>query len=144
MVYAIPPIYAPDAPRNLAPYPAAPVYDFRRNAFVRMPNGQPLVHDGHAAWVQWCVKATLTERNTYLAYGPNHGTEIDRIIGTNDAALAHAKIAATITGALTRNRFTEAVDMFEFTDQADGTAVSFRVTSIVGTTETINLLFSGG
>ena len=96
--------------------------DFRRDGANRM-----IPADGREAYMQWCLKVIATEREAFLAYDSDIGTELEDISDLPDWESRESEIESTITDALMVHPATEAVYDFEFEHSADECRVTFIV-----------------
>jgi len=118
---------------QLAPeYPKSYLFDFEKGDFVRDGTGRIVVCDGHTAWVQWCIKAVMTERFSCLAYSGNYGVEIDGALKQPTRAAVETEVERTITEALLADPRTYAVRDFSFEWRGNELCVSFTVIPVVG------------
>ena len=118
---------------QLAPeYPRSYLFDFDKGDFVRDGTGRIVVCDGHTAWVQWCIKAVMTERFSRLAYSGNYGVEIDEALKQPTRAAVETEVERTITEALLADPRTYAVRDFSFEWRGNELYVSFTVIPVVG------------
>ena len=122
------------APSLTAPqqreYKPAPKFDFETGDFVRDGAGRIVIAEGKEAYMEWCVKQCLTERNTRLAYSAKIGVEIDAAVkeSKSDPAAVQSAIERTITEALMVHPATEYVRQFQFAwEGSDSLHVSFVV-----------------
>jgi len=113
-------------------YPKSYLFDFEKWDFARDAAGRIAIADGHTAWVQWCIKAVLTERFACLAYSWNYGAEVEQALKQPDRALVEMEIERTITEALMADPRTELVRDFSFKWRADELYVSFTVVPVIG------------
>ena len=113
-------------------YPESYFFDFEKGDFVRDGAGRIVIADGHRAWVQWCIKAVITERFSYLAYSGNYGAEIDEALKQPTRAAVETEVERTITEALLADPRTYAVRDFSFEWRGDELYVSFTVIPVVG------------
>ena len=128
-----PPTIVEQQQPQLAPeYPKSYLFDFGKGDFVLDGAGRIVIADGYTAWVQWCVKAVMTERFSCLAYSGNYGVEIQKAIKQPDRTLAEMEIERTITEALLADPRTELVRDFSFKWYADELYVSFTVVPVIG------------
>lgn len=107
-------------------------FDFVKGDFVMDGAGRVIQTDGHAAWVQWCVKTVMTERFACLAYSWNYGVEVEQARKQPDRALVEMEIERTITEALLVDPRTELVRDFAFRWHADELYVSFTIVPVIG------------
>lgn len=119
-------------------YPSAPLWDFEAGDFVQS-GGRIAMVDGYRAWVQWCVKAVITERATYLVYTDEHGTDLEELsqLATRDEV--ESQITDTITDALLIDPRTSSVTGFTFEWEGDECRVGFTVEPTIGTTERVEV-----
>jgi len=113
-------------------YPESYLFDFEKSDFVLDGAGRIVIADGYTAWVQWCIKAVLTERFAYLAYSGNYGVEIDRALKQPTRAVVETEVERTITEALLADPRTYAVRDFSFEWRGDELYISFVVIPVVG------------
>jgi len=113
-------------------YPESYLFDFEKWDFARDAAGRIAIADGHTAWVQWCIKAVLTERFACLAYSRNYGAEVEQALKQPDRALVEMEIKRTITEALLVDPRTELVKDFSFKWHADELYVSFTIMPVIG------------
>jgi hypothetical protein len=113
-------------------YPKSYLFDFEKGDFVIDGAGRIVIADGYTAWVQWCIKAVLTERFAYLAYSENYGVEIDKALKQPTRAAVETEVERTITEALLVDPRTYAVRGFSFEWRGDELYVSFTVIPVVG------------
>jgi hypothetical protein len=119
------------------------LFDFEKGDFVSDGAGRVVTCDGYTAWVQWCVKAVLTERLAYPAYSQDYGVEMEEAQAQTDPSAVESEIERTITEALLMDPRTESVQNFSFDRQGDQLTVSFDITPTVGTTEHVEVTISG-
>lgn len=113
-------------------YGDAPMWDFDAGDFVT-DNGRLRILDGYAAWVQWCVKATLVPRYAHIIYGDDYGTEFDDVREAVTRQDAQDRAADTIREALMVDPRTGNVGDFEFEWEGDQLRVTFTVEPMIGT-----------
>jgi len=113
-------------------FPKAPLFDFAKGDFVLDGAGRVVMADGVRAWVQWCVKAVLTERFAYPIYGPEYGTQLTEIVKQSDRAMVEAMLEREITEALLIDPRTEMVRDFVFEWRGDGLHIQFTVVPVEG------------
>jgi len=108
------------------------LFDFKKGDFVLDGAGRVVEADGHTAWVQWCVKAVMTERFSCLAYSGDYGVEIDEALKQPTRAAVETEVERTITEALLADPRTYAVRDFSFEWRGEELYVSFTVIPVVG------------
>lgn len=109
-------------------YKPAPMFDFESGDFVRDGANRIVLADGQEAYMEWCLKQCVTERNTRLAYSEKIGVEIISAAKNNDIIAIESAIERTITEALMVNPATEYVRNFAFSwEGGDSLHVSFVV-----------------
>lgn len=96
--------------------------DFRRDGAYRMT-----VATGKEAFIQWCRKVVMTERDAFLAYSTDIGIEGEAALAEGDRAAVESALEKTITEALMVNTHTEYVRDFEFSWQGDDLRMIFTV-----------------
>lgn len=117
-------------------------WDFEAGDFVQA-GGRIATVDGYRAWVQWCVKAVLTERASYLVYTDEYGVDLEDLpqLGTRDEA--ESQIIDTLTEALLADPRTGSVSGFTFTWEGDEARVAFDLEPAIGTTEHVEVTIRG-
>ncbi len=110
--------------------------DFRRDGAHRMTSST-----GKEAYIQWCIKTVQTERDAFLAYSTNIGTEIETELAQGDRESVESELEKTITEALMVNNHTEYVRGFEFVWNADSINVSFIIKGREWEEETVNVSY---
>lgn len=108
--------------------------DFRRDGAYRMTTAT-----GKEAYMQWCRKAVMTERDTCLAYSTDIGIEGEAALAEADRAAVESALEKTITEALMVNTHTEYVRSFEFQWKADELRITFTVKGKEWEEATINI-----
>lgn len=96
--------------------------DFRRDGAYRMTTST-----GKEAYMQWCRKVVMTERDACLAYSTDIGIEGEAALAEADRAAVESALEKTITEALMVNTHTEYVRDFEFIWGADELRMTFTV-----------------
>ncbi|MDU0203828.1 DUF2634 domain-containing protein [Paenibacillus sp. MAH-36] len=66
--------------RGAVGFGRCPKFDYALGEFVLTQTGRIAECSGTEAWLQWCQKALLTQRYTYLAYSRAYGQEFDDLI----------------------------------------------------------------
>jgi len=128
-----PPTIVEQEQPQLAPeYPKSYLFDFVKGDFVLDGAGRIVIADGYTAWVQWGVKAVMTERFSYLAYSGNYGVEIEEALKQPTRAAVETEVERTITEALLADPRTYAVRNFSFEWRGNELYVSFNVIPVVG------------
>ena len=130
--FELPTIVEQEQPQLAPEYPKSYLFDFEKGDFVKDGTGRIVVCDGNTAWVQWCVKAVMTERFSCLAYSRNYGAEIDEALKQPTRAAVETEVERTITEALLADPRTYAVRDFSFEWKGDEMYVSFTVIPVVG------------
>lgn len=110
--------------------------DFRRDAAYRMT-----VATGKEAYIQWCRKVVMTERDAFLAYSTDIGIEGEAALAEADRAAVESALEKTITEALMVNTHTEYVRGFEFTWCADDLRMTFTVKGKEWEETTVSVLY---
>lgn len=113
-------------------------WDFAAGDF-EMSAGRLSPVDGYQAWVQWCVKAALTERGAYLVYSDDHGSDLDELRAQGSRGEVEAYITDAITDALEVDIRTGGVSDFTFAWDGDRVDVSFIAEPATGTPERVSL-----
>lgn len=84
--------------------------DFRLDGAGRMAGAS-----GREAYMQWCIKAVMTERDAFLSYSTKYGAELETSLAQSDRASVEASLERTITEAIMANPKTEYCRDFTFT-----------------------------
>ena len=84
--------------------------DFRLDGAGRMAGAS-----GREAYMQWCIKTVMTERDVFLAYSTKYGAELETSLAQSDRASVEASLERTITEAIMANPKTEYCRDFTFT-----------------------------
>lgn len=132
----------PDEIEDVEPivtYGTSWLFDFDAGDFVTVA-GKVSEADEYRAWVQWCVKAALTERGVFAVYDDQHGVDLEQelqaSLGPDDS---EGIIEASITEALLVDPRTASVYGFGFVHEGDEIGVSFTVEPTIGTTAHVEL-----
>lgn len=102
-------------------------FDYEKGDFVLDGSHRMVEAEGREAYMQWCMKVVGTERDTFLAYDDDIGTEFDEISNVPDRESRESEIEETITDALMVHPCTEYVRDFKFEHTADSCLVTFAV-----------------
>ena len=102
-------------------------FDFDTGDFVRDGAHRMTTSTGKEAFMQWCQKVVMTERDACLAYSTDIGIEGEYALSLVDHDAVEAALEQTITEALMVNVHTEYVRDFEFTWSADEIRIRFAV-----------------
>ena len=94
-------------------------WDPQRGDFVRNAAGKIQECDGQEAFMTWCLKVSVTERNSCLAYSDEIGVEMDDALFQDDEKTTESMVQRTIEDALMVNPRTESVDNFSFSWNGD-------------------------
>ena len=130
--FELPTIVEQEQPQLAPEYPKSYLFDFEKGDFVKDGTGRIVVCDGNTAWVQWCIKAVMTERFSCLAYSRNYGVEIEEALKQPTRAAVETEVERTITEALLADPRTYAVRDFLFEWRGNELYVSFTVIPVVG------------
>lgn len=125
-VFDVPEIQTP-APAEEQKYKPSIFFDYELGDFKRDGANKMLLSDGKEAYMQWCMKAVLTERLCCLSYSSDIGTEAEAALKQADTEAVESSLERTITEALMVNPRTEYVRGFEFLWDSDRLHVSFAV-----------------
>lgn len=117
-------------------------FDFTKGDFVLDGAGKVLQTDEHIAWAHWCVKAVLTERFAYLAYGTEYGCELVQARKQASRQAVEAELERVITEALLADPRTGIVKNFVFSWQGDDVHVMFTAIPVIGAPERINTVIT--
>ena len=108
-------------------YKPAPLFDFEKGDFVLDGAGRLVMATGKEAYIQWCIKACITERYTKMAYSDKYGVEIAAAIKEPDRQAVQSAIIKTITEALMVHPATEYVRQFQVRWDSEHVYVTFLV-----------------
>lgn len=108
-------------------YRSSVYFDFDQGDFVRDGANKLVRADGRQAFVQWCKKVVATEREAFLAYSSEIGTEFEEMEDFPDRDSRECEIERTITEALLVHPATEYVRDFEFDYSSGEASVAFTV-----------------
>jgi len=100
--------------------------------FVQTGSGDVVEVDGLTAWVQWCVKAILTQRLAFVVYDWNYGADIESCLKQPTRAVTEAELEREITEALLTDPRTAEVKNFRFEWSGDELTVWFTVVNALG------------
>lgn len=112
----------PDDPEYEERYRPSVYFDFEKGDFLRDGANKLVQADGREAFAQWCQKVVATEREEFLAYSEEIGTEFEDMDDFPDRTARESEIERTITEALLVHPATEYVRNFKF-DYSSGMAV---------------------
>ena len=110
--------------------------DFRQDGAYRMTTST-----GKEAFMQWCRKTVMTERDAFLAYSTDIGVETEAALAQGDHAAVESALEKTITEALMVNTHTEYVRGFEFEWAADELRMTFTVKGKEWEETTVSVLY---
>ena len=125
-VIEVPEITIPGQSAN-RPYPASVFFDFEKGDFVRDGACRMVSASGFDTYMQWCRKVCLTERDRFLSYSTDIGTEAESAMSQADRAAVESALERTITEALMVNVHTEYVRNFVFQWTGNTLDVDFTV-----------------
>lgn len=117
----------PDDPVYEERYRPSVFFDFETGDFVRDGANKLVRADGREAYMQWCQKVVATEREQFLAYSDDIGTEFEDMEDFPDRDTKESEIERTITEALLVHPATEYVRNFSFEYDSGKAYVSFTV-----------------
>lgn len=126
-------------------YRPSVAFDFEKGDFVRDGSNKMVRADGREAYMQWCWKVVQTEREAFLAYSDEIGTEFEHMEDFPDRDSRESEIERTITDALLVHPATEYVRDFIFDYSSGDAVVSFIVKGAQWEEEeTISTVFEKG
>ena len=102
-------------------------FDFETGDFARTKSNNILASTEEEAFIQWCKKVVLTERDTALAYSTDIGIESEDALQEEGREAVESELERTITEALMVHPATEYVTDFEFTWGPDCVYITFTV-----------------
>jgi len=113
-------------------FPKSWLWDWDICDFVQTGSGDVVEVDGLTAWVQWCVKAILTQRLAFVVYDWNYGADIESCLKQPTRAVTEAELEREITEALLTDPRTAEVKNFRFEWSGDELTVWFTVVNALG------------
>lgn len=113
-------------------YGSGPSFNFTTGDFVLDSAGDVEQDDGLTAWAIWCAKAVLTQRNAYLIYDAQYGTDLDTIEGAPSQTYAAAVAQVVITEALLADRRTASVSGFTTSWLGETLTIAMTVQPVIG------------
>jgi len=119
------------------------LFDFEKGDFVTDGAGRVVEADGHTAWVQWCVKAVLTERFAHVIYSTDYGSEIEQALKQPSRKAVEAELERVITEALLVDPRTELVKDFAFQWEGNAVKVSFTAVPVIGESARLEVVLNG-
>lgn len=125
-------------------YPKSWLFDFDTGDFVLDGAGNVVEADGLTAWVQWCVKAVLTQRLAFVVYNWDYGVDIENVMKQPTRAVIEAELEKEITEALMTDPRTAEVKNFAFEWSGDELHVNFDIVSVAGFTTQLNVALTRG
>ena len=108
-------------------YSPSVYFDYTTGDFLRDGSNRMLESNGKDAYIQWCMKACSTERESFLAYSRDYGVEFEKLARIPDRESRELEIERQITDALMVNPATEYVRDFVFRHSGDECHVTFTV-----------------
>lgn len=113
-------------------FPKSWLWDWDICDFVQTGSGDVVEVDGLTAWVQWCVKAILTQRLAFVVYDWNYGADIESCLKQPTRAVTEAELEREITETLLTDPRTAEVKNFRFEWSGDELTVWFTVVNALG------------
>ena len=95
--------------------------------YVRNAANQVVECTGEEGYMIWCMKVSMTERYSCLAYSNDIGVEMEDALAQDDEKTVESMVERTIRDALLVNPRTEWVRDFEFEWNGDSMNCSFKV-----------------
>jgi len=106
-------------------------FDYRLGEFVLTPTGKVAVSEGTDAWLEWCKKAVMTNRYTFLAYSRNYGQEYETLIGQSlPRGAIESEIKRLTMECLMADPRTKSVQDFSFQWESDRIAFTCTVKNV--------------
>lgn len=139
-VFEVPEIEAQTQQKN-RPYKPSVFFDFEAGDFKLDGAYRMTPSTGKEAYMQWCRKVVMTERDAFLAYSTDIGIEGEAALAETDRAAVQSALERTITEALMVNTHTEYVRGFEFTWRADELRMTFTVKGKEWEETTVSVLY---
>lgn len=140
-VFDVPEIDTPTQSDNRQ-YKPSVFFDYEKGDFRLDGAHRITVSTGKEAYMQWCRKIVMTERDAFLAYSTDIGIEGEAALAEGDRAAVESEYEKTITEALMVNTHTEYVRGFEFTWRADEVWITFIVKGKEWEETTISVSYS--
>ena len=95
--------------------------------YKRTMKWNPVECTGEEGYMIWCMKVSMTERYSCLAYSNDIGVEMEDALAQDDEKTVESMVERTIRDALLVNPRTEWVRDFEFEWNGDSMNCSFKV-----------------
>ena len=92
--------------------------------FVRNAANQVVECTGEEGYMIWCMKVSMTERYSCLAYSNDIGVEMEDALAQDDEKTVESMVERTIRDALLVNPRTEWVRDFEFESYSELSSIS--------------------
>ena len=124
-------------------YPSV-FFDYEKGDFVLDGAHRMVKAEGYEAWIQWCLKVVGTERDSFLAYSEDIGTEFEDLANVPEWEARESEIEETITEALLVHPCTEWVRDFEFEHEPDACRVTFTVKGYGWDEQVLKTVVTGG
>lgn len=137
-VFNVPEIQVQTQPKNRR-YKSSVYFDFEKGDFRQDGAYRLVASTGKEAYMQWCIKVVMTERDAFLAYSTDIGVEAERALRQEDRAAVESALEKTISEALMVNTHTEYVRNFEFRYDKDELHLKFTVKGKEWEEETIGV-----
>ena len=140
-VFDVPEISAPTQSETRT-YKPILFFDYDKGDFRLDGAHKMTASTGKEAYMQWCRKVVMTERDAFLSYSTDIGAEKEAALAEGDHAAVESALEKTITEALMVNTHTEYVRGFEFSWRADALYLAFTIKGKEWEEETISVSFS--
>ena len=125
-VISIPSLEKPKETADLR-YKKSMAWDLENGDFIRDGAGKIETHSGRDAYIVWCIKTSMTERYTRLAYPNSIGSELEDAKREQSEAAVELALERTLTEAIMVNPRTEYVRDFVFVWNGEHLQVTFTV-----------------
>lgn len=139
-VFDVPEIETPTQAETRS-YKPSVYFDYEKGDFRRDGAGKMTYSTGKETYMQWCIKVVQTERDAFMAYSTDIGTETEAALAESDRAAVESALEKTITEALMVNNHTEYVRGFEFSWEADALHLTFTVKGKEWEEETVSVSY---
>ena len=81
-------------------YKPSVYFDYATGDFRLAGAGRMAGASGREAYMQWCMKTVMTERDAFLAYSTKYGAELEISLAQSDHASVEASLERTIIEAI--------------------------------------------
>ena len=123
-------------------YSKSVFFDFEIGDFKKDQNNRIVIATPKETWVQWCVKAVMSERFQLLAYSDDYGAELESSFEIEDDEAIKSNLIRTISETLLADPMKRTASVADFTfefSNGDGLIIGFEVVGVDGLSEAIKI-----